>query len=238
MAFDLGEQADIKKVPDRTGAGSYTWDSGIYDCVVDMAYLEESKGGALGLHLTLVQNDRKLRESFYVTSGKSKGQKTYFMNQAGEKQYLPGFHQATNLCKTVLNQTLEEVANSAEAKTISVYDPAKRTEVDVEKKHVLTSLIGNAAKVGVIKEIVNKRVRNAQGTYVDSNEKREQNQISTFFYPIDGRIVNEVETGIEDALFIEQWKAENEGKTRDNFKEVEEVPEAAAPQTNQGKLFS
>jgi len=228
MAFDLEEKEGVEKEVDRIG-GSYVWESGIYDCVVDMAYLEESAGGALGLHLTLVHNDRRLRESFYVTSGTAKGKKTTYSRE-GKEFYLPGFTMARNLCLTAAGMTLQEVAKAGEKKVINLYDRAQQKEVPTEKEFVLTALVGKDVKVGVIKDVVNRRQRNAEGKYVPINEKREENHISQFFYPTDDMTVNEKESGLTEADFINKWRAKNEGVDNVEYKEIpeHELPEAPA----------
>ena len=37
-----------------SGGGSFLWETGIYDCVVDMVYFDKSKGGARSLNITVV----------------------------------------------------------------------------------------------------------------------------------------------------------------------------------------
>jgi hypothetical protein len=39
---NLSMQDDVKVEELSTGGGSFLWDTGIYDCVVDMAYFDKS----------------------------------------------------------------------------------------------------------------------------------------------------------------------------------------------------
>lgn len=238
MAFDLSKKDDIKKDADSTGRSSYLWESGIYDCQIDMAYIEESRGGALGLHLTLVSDDRRLRESFYMTSGTQKGKKNYYEDRKGEKRYLPGFQKASDLCRTAVDKDLEEIANGGEKKTINVWNNAQRKEVPTEKAHVLTSLIGESVKVGVVAEIVNRQVNNGSGKYVPSNEKRTENHISQFFNAETGMTGNEMEDpDVTEASHIEKWLEDNDGVTRNSFKEVDAPPAGNSGQSRGKSVF-
>lgn len=231
MAFNLAASDDVKKDGDFLGS-NFIWETDVYDAIVDMAYMEESKSKAMGMHLTLVdpnKNNRKLRETLWVTSGKAKGQTPFFTNKDGEKQYLPGWTMANDLCLTTVGKSLNEVANASEKRTIDVYDFGKRKNVPKEKPHVCVELLGQTVKVTVVHRIVNKRKANAVGDYVDTNEEKEENLISKFFYS-DNLTTNEKETGVP-AEFLEAWLAKNKGKSHNKFKAVkkeETAPTSAA----------
>jgi hypothetical protein len=212
--IDLSLAKDVKMDEDSLGGGSFIWESDVYDCVVDMAYLSESKGGATALNLTLLNGKKKLKETLWITSGKAKGQKTFYTDKDGVNRPLPGWSQAYNLCMTSAGETLGDVANNGETKTINIYNFDKRKEMPTETEHVLVDIIGKSVKVGVVKQIVNKRVK--QGNeYVDSTDTKEENTISQFFHAESGLTVDEATKDVKEADFINKWLATNKGNTRD-----------------------
>ena len=228
---------DVKLDEDTLGGGSFLWESGVYDCVVDMAYLDESKGGAMGLHLTLLNGTKKLKETLWITSGKAKGQKSTYIDAKGTKRPLPGYTQGLNLCMTAIDATLEDAANASEAKTINIYDFDAKKEKPTNVDHVMTNLIGKAIKVGVIKRVENKtKMNNASGQYEPINESRELNIISQFFYTDSGLSVMEKAKGETEAKFIKAWADANEGKTQNRFKKVEGGADTGSS-TGTKKLF-
>jgi len=205
---------DVKLDEDTVGGGSFTWESGVYDVVVDMAYLDESKGGAMGLHLTLLNGTKKLKETLWITSGKAKGQKSTYIDAKGTKRPLPGYTQGLNLCMAAIDETLEDAANASEAKTINIYNFDKRKELPTETDHVLVDLIGKSVKAGVIKQLVNKRVKQGN-TWVDTADSKEENTISQFFHAETGLTVAEASKDIKEASFINKWLSTNKDKTKD-----------------------
>jgi len=226
---------DVKLDEDTVGGGSFTWDSGVYDCIVDMAYLDESKGGAMGLHVTLLNGTKKMKETLWITSGELKGQKSTYIDAKGTKRPLPGYTQGLNLCMSAIDLTLEDAANASEAKTINIYNFDAKKEMPTAKEHVMTNLIGKKVKVGIIKRIENKRGNDGTGKYVDLPETREVNVISQFFYADTGLSVMEKAKGDTEAKFIETWTAANAGKTHDRSKKVKDS--VATPAAGTKKLF-
>ncbi len=227
---------DVKLDEDTLGGGSFTWESGVYDCVVDMAYISESKGGAMGLNLTLLDGSKKLKETLWISSGKVKGQKSTYIDAKGTKRPLPGYTQGLNLCMTAIDETIEDAANASEAKTINIYDFEAKKEKPTNVEHVMTNLIGKPVKVGVIKRIENKRANDGNGNYVDIPETREVNVISQFFYADSGLSVMEKAKGETEAKFIDAWSKANTGKTQDRSKKVEATA-ATGSASGTKKLF-
>lgn len=237
MAFDLNEHEDVEKSVDRVG-GDYFFDSGAHDCQIDMAYLEATKGGAGAFALTLVCGNKTHRETFYITSGKAKGQKNHYVDADGKKQFLPGFTLVSNLCKVVLGKNLEETNKSAEKKVINIYDWGQRKEVPTEKEFVFTELIGKSVKACIVKSIENKRKADSSGEYKPVNEKRTANYVSAFVNADTGLAAAEIEAKLDAPDFLPKWIEANEGVTRDNFKPVEGDVSSSGSGAKQEKLFS
>ena len=171
---------DIKLKETSLGGGSYLWDSGVYATIVDMAYFDQSKGGAHSLNVTLLNEDgKKLKQTIWFTNRK---EEVHYVNQKGEKDYLPGYYLANNLSLIITSDDINEAFDKSEKKMVNVYDFNVRKEVPTEKS-VATSLLGKQVKVAVLKQVVNKRVNDGSGTYVDSAETRDEIQIREFYLP-------------------------------------------------------
>jgi len=219
-----------------SGGGSFLWETGIYDCVVDMAYFDVSKGGARSLNVTMIDaNGKKLKQTFYVTN--RKGEVTY-MNAKGEKRPLPGFSAATNLCITAINEDLGAVDSGAEDKMVNVYNFDKKKEVPTEKS-VATKILGKKVKVAVFKQKVNKRADNGSGTWVDTAETKEENEIKDFYFSDSALTVAEKAKGIEEAIMSVKWAERNTGKLINRSKEIEgSTTTSTATSTAGTKLFN
>ena len=207
---------DIKLEETSMGGGSFLWDSGVYDCVIDMAYFDKSQGGAESLNITLLNSEgKKLKQTVWITNRKGD---VHYMNAKGEKKYLPGYNTANNMCLTATTEDLDALTDKAEKKTINVYDFAAKKEKPTEKE-VLIDVLGKKVKVAVLKQTVNKRVK--QGNeYVDSAETRDENEIKEFYFADSGLTVVERSKDIDEAILIHRWEERNKGKTLNRVKEV------------------
>ena len=192
----LKEQEDIKVTEkDTLGGGSFVWNTGVYDVIVDGAYIDVSKGGAYSINLALkdVETGKVLNITEYVTNGAEKGCLNYFVNKKGEKQYLPGYEKMRTLSLILTGETLDK--QELEDKLVEVYDPelGKRAP---RKKQVIMSWLGKRFKAGIIKGIEPK--------YNKPDETREFNELAKIFDE-EGRTITEKEAGTEPE-FINKWK--------------------------------
>jgi hypothetical protein len=115
---------------------------------------------------------------------------------------------------TSSGETLTDIANNGQTKTINIYNFDKRKELPTETDHVLVDLIGKSVKAGVIKQLVNKRVKQGN-VWVDTADSKEENTISQFFHAETGLTVAEASKDIKEASFINKWLSTNKDKTRD-----------------------
>ena len=121
---------DIKLKETSLGGGSYLWDSGVYATIVDMAYFDQSKGGAHSLNVTLLNEDgKKLKQTIWFTNRK---EEVHYVNQKGEKDYLPGYNLANNLSLIITSDDINEAFDKSEKKMVNVYDFNVRKEVPTE----------------------------------------------------------------------------------------------------------
>jgi len=215
-------------------------ESDIYDFVVDMAYFDKSRGGANSLNLVLkTKNGEMLKNQVWITSGTAKGCKNYY-ERDGVKSYLPGFNQANAMCMLSIGKEIS--ALKPEEKKIKVFSFASMKEELVDKM-VLTELLGAEISCGVIKQIVDKNVKNDAGEYVPSGKTRNENEIDKCFRTSDGMTVAELRDGSKNPEFKEKWLEKNKGETKDKSSGVAtpSVPGAAtsgaAPETAGDDLF-
>jgi len=118
---NLAVDSSIEADKDVLGGKYNVWDSGIYDTVIELAYVDESKGGAMNVNFVFkTQEGKELRQQIYVTSGKEKGATNYYTDRDGNKKYLPGFTQVNDLCLLAIGEALSDI--ETETKTLSLYN--------------------------------------------------------------------------------------------------------------------
>jgi len=199
---NLTTDSSIQQDKDVLGGSKFgPWESGIYDTVIDLAYVDESKGGATGINFVFkTQEGKELRKTIYVTSGKEKGQLNYYVDKDGNKKYLPGFTQVNDICLLAVGEELADL--ETETKVLSIYNKEQAKEVPT-KKEVLTSLLGKDITLGITKIIEDKY--NAPG------EIRITNEISKAFRTRDRMTANEIRSEAEVAEFHTAWAEKNTG---------------------------
>jgi len=207
----LNTATDVAEEKDYVGGGSSVLDSGLYPMTVALAYVGESEGGAASLNLHLKTDDgTELRQTLYVSSGRAKGQKTYY-EKDGVKHNLPGFTLAQSLSRLTVGKELGEL--QAEAKVVSLYDYDAKKEVPTNVQ-ALTELHGQQIITGVLKQTVDKTKKNDSGVYVATGETRDENEIDKFFRAKDSLTVAEILAQASEATFINSWREKNAGVTR------------------------
>ena len=77
---NLAADNTIQQDKDVVGGSKFAvWESGVYDTVIELAYADESKGGAMSIQCVFKTSDGKeLKQNIFVTSGKEKGQLNYY----------------------------------------------------------------------------------------------------------------------------------------------------------------
>jgi len=190
-------------------------DSGLYPATVALAYLGKSNGGATSLTLHLKINGREVRKTLWMASGDAKGNRNYYTSKTGEKHYLPGFNVANSLCLLTIGKEIGEL--EPEEKTVNLFNFDAKAEVPT-KVPVLTELLGQEVLVGLIRQTVDKNVKDANGTYVPSGEVRDENEIDKIFRARDRMTTAEVLARAEHASFADTWEEKFTGVTRNRAK--------------------
>lgn len=212
---NLTTQKDIAEDKDTLG-GSGLFDSGLYGFKITMAYLQKSSGGALGLFLTLKNSEgRELKTNMYLTGGDTKGNQNFY-EKDGQKHYLPGFNLANSLALLTTGKEVSDL--DSDTKVVNIYDFTAKAEVPT-KVEVVTDLIGHEIFAGVLRQTEDKRKKNdATGQYESTGETVDRNEVDKFFCAKDKYLymtATEIKAKIDKAVFVDQWKEKNEGKTRD-----------------------
>lgn len=223
--FDLSAGLEgVEDVKERDSLGGRLLESGVSDFRIDVAYLRKSKGGAMGMHVVMENSDGiKLTDTQYITSGDKKGNKPYF-EKDGKKYPMPGLQHFDVLASLVADKKVAKL----EQKTaqIKLYDSEQQKELPTE---VITfpELRNQKVKVGVLKIVKNKQVDDGTGKWVDTNEKRELNEVSKYFDADTGATNTEL-TAKAEPEFIQKWAEKFEGQTLDKFKAVANAPASGA----------
>lgn len=217
MFANLATDNSIANEKDSVGGGSKILESGIYNCTVAMAHGTQSAGGAMGLVLTLkTEAGQEVKQTLWMTSGTAKGCKNFYEGKDGQKQYLPGYTLANNLCLLTVGKEISQV--DTETKVINLYSPEAKAEVPT-KVEVLMDLLGKEITVGIIKQVVDKTKRNdATGLYEPTGETREENEIDKLFRTRDRMTVAEIRAQAEKAAFIDTWATKWTGVTKEKAK--------------------
>jgi len=195
---------------ERIGGGGFLWESGVYDAVIKMVYLDQTESDAVSFNIELVNSDGKtLEEAFWIKSGKAKGNKVWYTGKNGKKMPIPGYLSADHLCRAVLGQNLETVRQTAEKKTVSVYNKEQGKKVPTERP-VITQLLNKPVKVAVHQIIEDKQAKNGNGQYVPTGETRNVNECKFFGNVENGKTADEIKKN-QPATMFERWSTKNTG---------------------------
>ena len=220
----LTTSTDIAAEKDSIGGG-IVLDSNLYNFTVKLAYLQKADSEALSLVVHLTTEDGKdVRQQFWMTSGKEKGCKNYFVDKKGEKQYLPGFNMANSLCLLTVGKEISQM--EPETKVVNLYSSEAKAEVPTNVE-MLTELLGKQVLGGLIKQIVDKTAKDAAGNYQPTGETREENELDKLFRERDGKTTAEILAQAPEAVFIETWKKKWVGQVKD--KSTKTAGTAGAP---------
>ena len=215
---------DIAAEKDSVGGG-FVLDSNVYNFTIKLAYLQKAASDALALVVHLTTEDNKdVRQQFWMTSGKEKGCKNYFVDKKGEKQYLPGFNMANSLCLLTVGKEISQM--ETETKVVNLYSSEAKAEVPTNVE-MLTDLLGKQVLGGLIKQVVDKTAKDAAGNYQPTGETREENELDKLFRERDGKTTAEILAQAPEAVFIETWKKKWVGQVKD--KSTKTAGTAGAP---------
>lgn len=205
----------LEKSEDRLGGGRQAFDADIYAAKIKLMYGIKSSGGAMGVELLLDLDGKEYKETIYVTSGDTKGNKNYF-EKDGKKYPMPGF--------TVVNDLVMAATGGKELKdlefedrTVKVYNFEKRTEENKVVQHA-PELIDAEVLVAITNTAKNKQKKNdSTGEYEDVIPAViiHENSIAKVFDATSKRTVREALDGKDEAQFHDEWLKKNQGVVYD-----------------------
>lgn len=209
--WDLPDTVQTTSI-ERLGGG-FAWESGVYDATVLLAYLNQASSEAVSFNVVLKNSDGKeLKESFWIKSGKAKGNKTYYTKD-GKDYPLPGYSVANSLCIAATGNSLAKCMSSIDKKVINIYDPAKGKEAPMERP-VIMALVGELVKVAVHQISEDKTKKNeTTGQYESTGEVRTVNECK-FFGNTEGKTAEEI-LSESDATMFDKWAEKNTGAVID-----------------------
>ena len=210
--WELPKNVETQSI-ERVGGG-FAWESGVYDATIKMVYLNQSASEAVSFNVILEKNGgnmAELRENFWIKSGKAKGNKTYYTKD-GKDYPLPGYSVANSMCVAVTGDSLPKCMESAEKKTVNVWNPELKKEAPTERP-VIMSLVGKSVKVAVHQVIEDKTAKDASGNYVPTGASRTLNQCK-FFGNSEGKTAEEIEKDLPPEKF-DKWAQKNTGTVID-----------------------
>lgn len=214
LLTNLASDQSIANEKDSIGGGGVL-DSGLYPSKVTLAYVTKSSGGATGLVLKAkTESGRDINQTLWMTSGTAKGAKNYY-EKDGVKSYLPGFIAANALALLATGKEISQM--DTETKVVNVYNFDAKAEVPTKVEMVM-DLIGKEIIVGLIKQTVDKNVKDGNGVYVASGETREENEIDKFFRASDKMTTAEIRAAANDPVFYDTWATKWAGQVRNKAK--------------------
>lgn len=227
----------VEKVStERVGGGSYLWDSGVHKATIKMVYMDQAKSGAVSFNIILVNDEGKeLREAFWVRSGDSKGNKTFY-EKDGKTYPLPGYSTADSMCIAATGKSFADNMANTEKKMVNIYNAEAKKEVPTERP-VVMDLLNKSVTVAVHRVIQDKNIKNAAGEYVPSGETRMVNECK-FFGNAEGKTAEEIAKGAEASKFA-AWAEKNAGKDVDRSSGASTATPSASPKPAQsaGSMF-
>lgn len=227
MFSNLKRSSDIEESKDYIG-GSFTLDSDIYPAKIVYAYADQFKSGArfiaVKLHVTRPDGSTlDHTERFTITN--RNGEIFYISKNDGKKHVLPGYELADDMCLLTTGKLLAEM--DTEKKVLNIWNASEGQEAPTEVD-CLTDLFGQDVLVAILKVRKNKQVADQSGKYINTADELHLNQISKFFHVDYKATVNELRKAEKANVkpedikseFYDKWLDKNQGKERDEYKEV------------------
>lgn len=221
---NLETKANVEGEKDVLGGGGVL-DTNVYPMKVKVAYFTTAASGAVAINLQGDVDGKEVRQQFWVLSGNDKGNKNTYTKD-GKEYYLPSFLTANSLALLTVGKELSQL--DVEKKVIKLYDfeakEERPTEVDV-----LVELTGQLIQAGIQKQTVDKNEKGNDGKYYPTGETREINEVVKFFRYDDGLTVPEIEKGVTEAKFKDDWVAKWAGKVINKAKGNKDGAKAGLP---------
>lgn len=206
----------IEESQDRLG-GFAVRESDAYLGTIKAAYVGQSansKARSVTVIAVLKETETHLggeyRETFWVTN---RDDKNFYVDtkDGNKKKPLAGFTIVDDLCQVTIGKGLADVVT--EDKVINVYDPDQKKELP-KSVPMIVEMIDTVATFGILKKLKNKQAKDANGTYQDTPDSRDENETDKIFHHPSNLTMAEARNK-KNATFYGAWVEKNRGKTRD-----------------------
>ena len=223
---NLTSDTTIADEKDSVGTTFSVLDSALYAGTITLAYTGKAASGAISLNVTIkTTTGSEVSQTLWMTSGTAKGGKNYY-EKDGVKNYLPGFLMANSLCLLTVGKEISQL--DTEEKVVNLYSYEAKAKVPT-KVNMVMDLINQEIVFGLIKQTVDKNIKDANGIYVPSGETREENEFDKFFRASDRMTTAEIRAKAEEAAFAAIWEAKWAGQVRNKAKGAGANGTAGAP---------
>lgn len=203
-----------EKVTDNVGGNFSLFESDVYEGTIKMAYVGEAQSGAKSINLTIDIDGKELRQTIWITN---KNGENYYLDKKDPKKrhLLPGFIAINDMCMMANELGLAE--QDIENKVVEIYNFEDRRMVPTNVP-VLVDVLGKPVLVAVLKQTVDKQAKQTDGTYANTGETRDENEIEKFMHPVTRQTLTEAIEGIEGGVYLDKWLERNKGQTRNRAK--------------------
>lgn len=218
MDFNLPQGVVVEEERDVSGFAPLS--SGVYKGVMQLAYIDQSAGGAASATFLVKIDNRVVQQTIYFSN--KEGAFTYKSKTDGTMHPLPGYSQVDSILQTVTGKGI--VGQDIEEKVINIYDYTARKEVPSKRK-VFVDTINKPVAIG-IQHISEERTTKESNYKVGDGTFREFNEFTKWFDPETGLTNTEVKAKATEPKFLATWKA--------NHTDIVVVRKAATSIASQG----
>lgn len=207
--FDQYKESAKEIEKDYQGSSFKVLDTNLYKLTIDCVYVQKPRDPA-SKALKVVfkgktEDGTTYTESFILSTRAGS-------NKDSKGNTLSGFKLINNLIGSVHCGNV--FASNHITQIIKVYDWDTRGDVDV-KAPVFTELTGKEVYAAIVKKIVFKAVRQDDGTFRNSSEKKEVNNIQFFANASTKLTASEIFSN-NPTNFAEQWLTNNKDRVVDS----------------------
>lgn len=210
--FSKLKSTGLEESQDRLG-GYSPLETDIYTGVIKAFYLGQSSQGATSITVVFDTQGKEYRETLYVTN---KNGENYFMNKDDKtkKVPLPGFTVADDICLMSTGLPLADLEDTVEEKIVKIYDYEAKKEVNTAVQMIM-GVVGQTVSLGIVKQTVNKKEKDANGEYQPLAESRDENVIDKAYHTETKLTASEYRAEKTAGEFWDAWLERNKGETRD-----------------------
>lgn len=197
----------------KVTAGGYEKieNSDIYNMVIEYAIERKSARGALGIEFHMKsEGGANFRTTVWMTN--AAGEHTFIDKQTGKPAYMPGFATVNNICLLTVGKNLPELA--VEEKVVKLWEYSQSAEVPT-KVQMVTDLMKQPIKLGLLKTLEDKNTQNAAGAWVPSGETRTVMVIDKAFRARDNMSVLDITAEETVPQEFDNWLTRNKDRVVD-----------------------